>query len=69
MADNETAAPATDTTPAAVEFSDATVDPQSLQDIIEDLSADEPAADPAPAGDQPKSDEVFEPLGNVINRP
>ena len=68
MADNETPATA-ETASAPVEHDAVSADAQPLLEILEDLSGDETAADPVPVDDDPKSGEVFEPLGNVVNRP
>ena len=63
MADNETTTPA----PIEAEAAENAVDTAgSLEDILETL-AEEPSVEPG--ADKPKSDETFEPLGTVTNRP
>ncbi|WP_354642133.1 hypothetical protein [Kitasatospora camelliae] len=70
MADETTTTtePTADAAPA--EHTAAPVDPNAIQHALEVL-AEEPepkTGEQLPAGD-PKSDEVFEPLGNVSNCP
>jgi hypothetical protein len=40
-----------------------------IETVLEGLAEDGATADPQPVADQPKSGEVFEPLGAVTNRP
>ncbi|MEV6211074.1 hypothetical protein [Kitasatospora sp. NPDC051914] len=66
MADNDTTTPAG--TEAAAEHTVTTTDAQSIEAVLDGLVED-PAAEPQPEVPGDKSDETFEPLGTVINRP
>ncbi|MDR3034370.1 MAG: hypothetical protein LBV78_14870 [Kitasatospora sp.] len=72
MADETTTAvPETEQTPAPVEHTAAATDPNAIEHALEVLSeqpTEQPVEVPVPAKD-PKDDEVFEPLGTVINCP
>ncbi|GAA4862793.1 hypothetical protein [Kitasatospora terrestris] len=66
MADETTTPVAAETVPT--EHSATPVDPNAIEQALELLAADpEPTVEPAT--EEPKNDEVFEPLGNITSRP
>lgn len=65
MAD-ETTTPVTEAVPT--EHAAAPVDPNAIEQALE-LLAEEPEPTVEPATEEPKNDEVFEPLGNITSCP
>ncbi|MFD7729367.1 hypothetical protein ACFV6F_03125 [Kitasatospora phosalacinea] len=73
MADETTTAavPEAEQAPAPVEHTAAAADPNAIEHALEVLAeqpVEQPAEVPVPAKD-PEGDEVFEPLGTVVNCP
>ncbi|RKE20920.1 hypothetical protein [Streptomyces sp. TLI_171] len=70
MADETTpAAPAAEQTPAPVEHTAAPADPNSIEQALEVLAEEPAPATEQPAAGDPKTDEVFEPLGSIGSCP
>ncbi|GAA2751009.1 hypothetical protein GCM10010440_61580 [Kitasatospora cinereorecta] len=67
MADETTTPVATPTAPT--EHTAAPVDPNAIEHALEVLAEQPEPTTEQPAADKPKSDEVFEPLGNVSSCP